>query len=938
MGCYTYRDKAGIIYVSYSESYWDKILRKTKTRKIHLGHRGADGRNYLDDAWYQGHLGFREDQYQNLTSYRKDRKKYPEWFENGGIGRPPGTWTPGGDDVPNADPEADDDDADDVADADPHSQSPPQQVGQVEAEDGLNQGMSSAHLSNGVPDVAMQDAHSCAAQGTDGVAVGSESDTVSGMEADAVEDAASATDSRPRQGDTHGTITNAFRLSPFCAPYVMAIDGVPVRGDDGPVSTSETLCQTSGAESASVLVVPSGWRLVVVQRTGVRRTVHTIEVGRSWPCPMHGLTLGDGRALTAPPWQEPMGISPFSHPPLQIGVNGAICWGDACTDAGVWASHGLTTLDNRFHVCGDALRDVFSENARLNSDLAAARNLESAALERMQMVLSENRRLLTLNDTQSEYCRAITDALSELAKKSLRTAEEFGESPEHTFNILSGITIFNNEFTPSLVNTYQDAKYLLDRYTNIISNTDLARQIILRSKPEKLFYHDLQKISTNILRAVEKRQAASIADLYIGAFGSPNGHVTDCLLRINPTNFYTAYYKLLESKNINNDKIFMATIKSIMEYYPRLFDCGEILISVDDTYVLRVSDKAPEFVLFRSTSEKANRPTHMTGQNHVTLCITIKGREGGYFAIPVLDELVAAGKNKDETQSMIARRLLRKVVMEIRKYQPKARIICTADAAYMNKKFVDFQKDLGDIVYIGRIRSNSEIYRDYQGEPRCGRGRRPTYDPDKLTFDLVLAEYPQLRTILTTLDGMRKMDGEYYPVYKSKNTVYNEVRAYPELFDKRACALVLSHFERDDGSLTDPRWYICTDPNMAGEKILQRYTIRWPIETSYYVGKNTFRNMSDAWQQDSETLKTWLTITMASIATVTLLAALHPGVCRKHNPAPWRDGKRVTPGWMSQLLGRIFFDETPSLYWDPIGRKFNPPLIRERHYLSKKAS
>jgi hypothetical protein len=241
------------------------------------------------------------------------------------------------------------------------------------------------------------------------------------------------------------------------------------------------------------------------------------------------------------------------------------------------------------------------------------------------------------------------------------------------------------------------------------------------------------------------------------------------------------------------------------------------------------------------------------------------------------------------------------------------------DAWYMKTEFLVKALRLG-VTVVGHLRKDSSLKAKYLG-PQKGRGRPRKYD-GKMTCERAMKEFPSERLNLPVKAQRKKLNGEYVDICDNQPVSYSAFPAYLEFLENRLCSFVWSQYIKKDGTLTDPRLFCSTDPNMTGVDILNHYHKRWAIEVFYFYAKNIFNMLSESWQQKIENLHTWVTILSAAYGMNVILAALHPKQSRELYHLEWRDQGPVTPGIVAGILRWNFRRLVPSALWDAKDKKF----------------
>jgi hypothetical protein len=465
-------------------------------------------------------------------------------------------------------------------------------------------------------------------------------------------------------------------------------------------------------------------------------------------------------------------------------------------------------------------------------------------------------------------------------------------------------------------------RLLLDTFSQTLPDPwEMGWYWLTPSKPKggttmyMAFY--LATLLTTLISSCSTRLAYALADLFVAALGPTNGHMTECLERINPKYTSRNYYNMIHRESINIVDVAKASVKNFAIAIKDLLQENLIILVVDDTIVPRSSLKAPNVMEVTDHATRKNRPKKLWAQTYVTVIAILEGKEGTY-SFPINFALVDEGS--DENKNEIAVTLVGNAMDWIREEIPDAEFAVTADAWYMNGTLGKKILEKEGAYLVGHTKINTKILKHYAG-PKNTRGRPKIVDGDLKLDELIETSELQRLQLPLKIHKTGK-HGDLIEVYKLVTFEFISTIGHVRYLNGKLCRIVYSRIVHADGTFEDFKIFISTNPNMSGEQVLRIYHKRWATEVFYYEMKNTFRTLRDAWQQKPEYLYTWLTIAFASYGIDAIMAASFPDELRAMIKPDWRQRLRVTPGDMARLAEWNFHGDTPALYWDKKSKKF----------------
>jgi len=235
-----------------------------------------------------------------------------------------------------------------------------------------------------------------------------------------------------------------------------------------------------------------------------------------------------------------------------------------------------------------------------------------------------------------------------------------------------------------------------------------------------------------ILSAIPPRSRATFIELLGGCLVSPEGGVTRTISAIKRGKHWTTYYKLIERGNVRVLPLARALFRLVLSVaYPEI-----VTLVIDDTLVLRTSERAPASTSRHDHTHKKNRPKFVISQCWVTLGVSLLGTGNRSTVLPILSRLVPVAGNRNQLK--IARALIRAVLGGLLGTEPALVVRVLFDSWYMRGPLVlPLRRRRGRV--IGQVRHDTALFLFpvvVEGPRRRGR---PRIYGDRLKTDAVAA-------------------------------------------------------------------------------------------------------------------------------------------------------------------------------------------------------
>jgi hypothetical protein len=227
----------------------------------------------------------------------------------------------------------------------------------------------------------------------------------------------------------------------------------------------------------------------------------------------------------------------------------------------------------------------------------------------------------------------------------------------------------------------------------------------------------------------------------------------------------------------------------------------------------------------------------------------------------------------------------------------------TVDGSYTNRTIL---KGIPEhTVLIGRIRSDAKLY--YLPLPTTGSGRRRIYGPEAPTPEEVRKDdtIPWQNIPAYTSGNMHE--------FRVKTVQYLRWRAGGEKHIMQIMVIAPLRYRLSKNGpplYRDPAYLICTDPDIAPEKILQAYLWRWDIEINFRDEKSLL-GTGQAEVQNPASVKAVPQMMVASYALL-LLAGIRnwgiKGIPQPQNRPKWQNPNKKYRASTNDLIKQLRYE------------------------------
>ena len=404
---------------------------------------------------------------------------------------------------------------------------------------------------------------------------------------------------------------------------------------------------------------------------------------------------------------------------------------------------------------------------------------------------------------------------------------------------------------------------------------------------------------TFLTKALPPRSIGTFIELLIGAMLTPTGFVTEAYLMVDMRNHWSSYYKWLQKGKWSWLGLARQFIRLILTW---LSD-RQVFLLIDDTLTLRASKKAPGSQRHHQHGHKPNLAEYVQGQCWVSLAMALKRSSGQVVALPLLSRLIPSISN---TGKLVAANTLIRAVYCL--FQG-VNVCVLTDSWYMKRGFIESMLSR-DFTVIGQVRIDTRLY-DEPPERRPGQRGRPRKYGEKYTSERI--------------DKLTRREATVRLYGREQAIRYRSVIAKARFLGGRLVKAVWCELKGRDGQWKPARLFISTDTQLSAEEIIERYGLRWPIETMFHQLKQAW-GLKEAWQQTRQTLHRWVHITQIAYGLIQLLSVISPpSVTDLCQHSPWRKVSPQTAGQIRKGLVSILRHVRVRQWWSPKCKKFQPP-------------
>ncbi|WP_422491413.1 transposase [Endozoicomonas sp. ALE010] len=378
--------------------------------------------------------------------------------------------------------------------------------------------------------------------------------------------------------------------------------------------------------------------------------------------------------------------------------------------------------------------------------------------------------------------------------------------------------------------------------------------------------------------ALPSRSVPTFCELLVASMITAEGFVTQSWLQGRLHNFWGSYHKWLEKGRWRSYQVVARFMQLCCLAIP---ETQPIFLVIDDTLVLRFSEKAPGSGIAFEHAHKRNQARYVLGQCFVYLTmVQQRPTDEVQTSIPWLARMPSETGNTSKL--FTAKALLRfthAVIGDRSAY-------VLLDSWFMRGHVIRHTQDLGYHA-IGQVRHDLALFLPPLPEPK--RRGRPRIYGEKLTKERV-QQLPEHKVKMHLYGRIRTVH-------------YRSCRCRVRILKGQEVIAVWAEFEHK-GKRRKTRLILSTDTTLDAVTILRHYALRWPIEPGFNQIKNLF-GARQLWQRKRQTLYRWLNIRLLAYGLLQLLTIRTGKIARSLVNQPWRSEDAMTAGMMRAGLKEV---------------------------------
>lgn len=321
--------------------------------------------------------------------------------------------------------------------------------------------------------------------------------------------------------------------------------------------------------------------------------------------------------------------------------------------------------------------------------------------------------------------------------------------------------------------------------------------------------------------AMTKPTAESLRQLIAGWIFAPRRTVLGMVRSANTNKHHSAYHRIFASAVWSIDCVGLALFDLVTRCAPQ----GTYLLAGDDTTLARCGLKVFGAGMHRDACLSSRGHTVVRwGHCWVVLCIIVSSRRDPKrkFAIPILMRLYLNHKTNERLRRKHRKKtdLMVEMLEQLRDHVPDENLHFLGDSAYTGPRML--ARIPSSIAVTGRIGVDARLHR--APPPRTGKRGRPNRRGERLPNP----------TEMLVRKGLRRMTLKLYQhsTY-SVRVATTQCRLYlaPE---RPVYVVAIEHLRGGRGVEV---FYTTELQDVSAEQVLTRYSLRWPIETTFQDSK-----------------------------------------------------------------------------------------------------
>ena len=369
--------------------------------------------------------------------------------------------------------------------------------------------------------------------------------------------------------------------------------------------------------------------------------------------------------------------------------------------------------------------------------------------------------------------------------------------------------------------------------------------------------------------ALPSRSVPTFCELLVASMITVDGFVTQSWFQGKLHNFWGSYHKWLETGCWESYQIVARFMQLCCLSIP---EAQPLFLVIDDTFVLRFSEKAPGSSIAFQHAHKLNQARYVLGQCFVYLAMVQQRLTDGVpTSIPWLARMPSASGN---TSKLFTAKALLLFTHSVIGDRPAYVLL---DSWFMRGHVIRYTQELGYHA-IGQVRHDLALFLPPLPEPK--RRGAPRIYGEKLTKKRV--QQLQEHKVKMHLYG------------RIRTVYYRSVFCRARILKGQEVIAVWTEFEHK-GKRRKTRLVLSTDTTLDPVTVLRHYALRWPIEPGFNQIKNLF-GARQLWQRKRQTLYRWLNIRLIAYGLLQILSIRAGKIARGLVNQPWRSEDVITAG------------------------------------------
>jgi hypothetical protein len=316
--------------------------------------------------------------------------------------------------------------------------------------------------------------------------------------------------------------------------------------------------------------------------------------------------------------------------------------------------------------------------------------------------------------------------------------------------------------------------------------------------------------------AMTEPTAESFRQLITGWIFAPRRTILGALRSTDPTKHHSAYHRLFATARWSIDQVGLAMFDLVV----RLTDQHSYYLVGDDTLVHKTGLKVYGAGMHRDACQSSSGFTSFRwGHCWVVLCVLVPSRKDPQrkYAIPVLMRLYLNTKTNEKLRRKHQKKtdLMLQMINVLSEHAADKSLHFIGDSAYTGGQMLD--QIPAHVHVTGRIGLNARLCEGPRAK-KPGRGRPPRRGPMLAKPQEMIAQ-----------KGLRRAKIQLYQQSSFSVRITSMICRLYLAPEREVKVVVVEHLRGGRGIEV----FYSTDLDLSEEEVLQRYSFRWPVETTF---------------------------------------------------------------------------------------------------------